>query len=92
MPKLAVLHILGFYVLFLTLLTPTQAVVERGIAYVDNYDDALVAGLKARGVEDRDYEWHERMNGVGVIEVRAEKIGEAAAQEIGRASCRERVF
>lgn len=79
MPKLAALYIFAFYILFLTLLTPTAAVVERGFAYVDNYDDSLAAELKARGVEAEDYEWHKRANGKGVIQVRAEKVAEAAA-------------
>ena len=81
MLKLAALHLLFFYILFLTLLTPTQALVERGIAWVDNHDDALAAGLKAKGAKVEDDEWHRRANGAGVIKVRAEKVAEAAQVE-----------
>ena len=79
MPKPAVLHFSAFYILFLILLTPTAAVVEREIAYVDNYDGSLAAGLKARGVEAEDFEWRKRANGDELIQVRAHKVAEAAA-------------
>ena len=85
MSKLVGLHIFlqifALYICFLTFLRPAEAVVERGIAYVDNHDDKFVGGLKERGVEKRDHEWHKRASGEGVIEVRAEKVGEAAQVE-----------
>ena len=79
MPKLAALQIAAFYLLFVILLTPTAAVLKRGIAYVDNYDGSVAAGLKARGVEAEDFEWHKRANGDELIQARAEKVTEAAA-------------
>ena len=66
MRKLAALRIFDLYILFLTLLTPTAAMLERGTADVNNYDDNLAAGLKARGIT-QDYEWQKRSNGADVI-------------------------
>lgn len=54
---------------------------ERGIAYVDNYDDSLAAGLKARGLKAEEYEWHKRSNGADVIKVRAEKVAVEARDQ-----------
>lgn len=53
MPKTIVLHIIALYICFLTFLKPADAVLERGIAYVDNYDPA----------SNKENEWHKRAHG-----------------------------